>query len=77
MRTGEFLHSFEGGFVEAQLEVECFCYGFVGDVVVAVRESETKLVSWLVGWLVGWCRCRCRAGCTHVGPIPPLVTTKS
>lgn len=71
MWTGEFLHPLEGGLVQFQLQAECLGYRFVCDIIVATRKGNVSVSSYHKQTN------NTGLDCTDVGPMPPLVTTKS
>jgi hypothetical protein len=75
MWTRVLLHLFHGAVVEFELEVEGFRYGLVGDVVVP---AETSVFFSSLPFLGGRDQSVCyERDDSYVGPMPPLVTTKS
>jgi len=75
MGFGESLHSGVGVFVELELEVEGFGYRCVCDIIVPgivsiiLNKAAANNGHIIPGYKRFWK--------TYVGPIPPLVTTKS
>lgn len=82
MWLGEALHALKGWLVEVEFQVKCLSDRRVRDVVVPVAKAlisacevhggarVIKRIGSLEGENQG-------TGVTHVGPMPPLVTTKS
>ena len=65
MGLGQLLHAFEGAIVQFQGEAKRFGYRLVGDIVMSDEQQPSAM---LVRHEGIW---------SHVGPMPPEVTTKS